>query len=194
MHNQISQLLEQHTASVSNFDTDRNYVSLSHIAQDEGEIIRMYKAGFEDSLKIRLRCYKGYQMEKDLVQRILNVFPRQAVAPFPEIKMLWGQIQIQGHPDFGFDGYPGDCKSVPLDEHFPWEGKLPRKVYWQMQSYMKYAEKEKGLVIYESRETGSIRHYWLHENKSIQRQIHLKLEFVVEELMQYLKMKGVGNG
>ena len=178
----ISKLLEQYTASISNFETARKYVSLSHIGQDEGEIIRMYKAGFDDSEAIRLRCYKGYQMEKDLLKRIGACFPRQAVYPFPEISMLWGHVLIQGHPDFSFEGYPGDCKTVPLDEHFPREGKLPRKVYWQMQAYMRFSEKEKGLVIYESRETGAIRHYWIRANESVQRQIYSKLKYVVDEL------------
>lgn len=193
MHN-ISELIEKHTASVSNFDSDRNYVSLSHIAQDEGEIIRMYMQGFEDTLNIRLRCYKGYQMERDLVQRILKTFPAEAKAPFPEISQLWGRIQIQGHPDFSFNGYPGDVKSVPLDEYFPKEGKLPRKVYWQMQAYMHFSEKNKALVIYESRETGAIRHYWIRENASIQRQIYSKLKFVVDELHHKLMIREVSNG
>lgn len=114
--------------------------------------------------------------------------------------MQWGQIWIKGHPDFGFEGYPADCKSVPLDEHFPSNGKLPRKVYWQMQAYMRFSETQKALVIYESRETGSIRHYWIRENASIQRQIYSKLKFVVDELhlnlvkQEIQRAKEVANG
>src|SRR5690606_15401377 len=117
---------------------------------------------------------------------ILTVFPGQAVAPFPEIRMQWGLVSIAGHPDLSFNGYPADCKSVPLDEHLPKDGKLPRKVYWQMQAYMFYTQKDRALVIYESRETGLIRHYWIRANLSIQRQIHSKLEFVAGELNIYL--------
>lgn len=193
----ISQRIEHYTAKISNFETERNYISLSHVAHDEGEIIRMYKAGFEDTLQIRLRCYKGYQMEKDLVRRIMVCFPLQASA-HDEIREKWGQIWIKGHPDFMFNGYPADCKSVPLDEHFPDPKKLPRKVYWQMQAYMLFTKKDKALVIYESRETGSIRHYWIRANASIQRQVYSKLKFVVDELHLHIvkaaRLKEVSNG
>jgi len=174
----LSVELERYTAANSNFDRTRPYVSMSHVTLSEEEIMALFLNGFEDSLAIRLRCYKGYQMERDLKERISKVFPDQVKFGI-EIEAFQGMVL--GHPDFFFAGYPADCKSVPLDEHLP-GGKLPRRVYWQMQAYMKYSLKSQALVIYESRETGRIMHYWIRENLAIQAEINHKLQRVVEAI------------
>ena len=136
------------------------------------ELKNTIDAGFEDSMKIRLRCYKGYQMERDLMERIFNIFPHRT-GPAPEISLFDGAVK--GHPDFLFDGYPADCKTVPLDEHLPANGKVSRKIYWQMQAYMYGMHVDKALVIFESRETGRICDVWLNANRSIQQSIEAKL-------------------
>lgn len=175
----IAQTLENYTASISKFETSRNYVSLSQCALPADELLQTYYHGFEDSLSIRLRCYKGYQMEADFLQRIKACLP---VADGGEIIAFDGIVK--GHPDFVYGpGFPGDCKSVPLDEHLP-ELKLPRKVYWQMNGYMLYKKASRALVIYESRETGKIRDYWINANRSIQQEIDIKLNFVTNQIKQ----------
>jgi hypothetical protein len=107
-------------------------------------------------------------MERDLKERINKCFVGH-VGPGGEISAFNGLVQ--GHPDFLFDGYPADCKSVNLDEHLPIESKLPRKVYWQMQGYMFYGGASKALVIYESRQSGFIRDFWINANPMVQSQI-----------------------
>lgn len=172
----LAQQLEDYTASISKFETKRDYISLSHIAQPEEEIISQFLHGFTDSHEIRLRCYKGYQMERDFLERIQRVL---GLNPMVELEVSAFDGLVQGHPDFEFMNSPGDCKSVPLDKHLP-ENKLPRKVYWQMQAYMKYLRSDRALVLYESRETGRIRDYWIRSNFSIQQEIEQKLKRVVE--------------
>src|SRR5688572_27116849 len=133
----ISEQIEKHMADISGFETRRDYISLSHVAQDQEEILKMFLDGFIDTHEIRRRCYKGYQMERDLLARIRAVFEFTGgpFAPGGEIVAFDGLVK--GHPDFRFEGNPSDCKSVPLDEHLP-EGKLPRRVYQQMQGYLLY--------------------------------------------------------
>jgi hypothetical protein len=174
----ISEQLEKHTCENSSFETARNYISLSHIHLEYEEILKMYHNGFDDSKQIRLRCYKGYQMEADLKRRIVNVFPDRIKTNI-EISLFGGLVQ--GHPDFEFDGYPADCKTVPMDEHLPREGKVSRKIYSQMQAYMLYTNKPKALLIYESRETGIIIDIWLRENKAIQQGIDDKINRIVSQ-------------
>lgn len=172
---QIATFLENYTCGISNFETSRSYISISHCGLSIEEIIEQQKQGFVDSPEIRLRCYKGYQMEADLKARIKGAFPdRYSVAV--EASAFDGRVK--GHPDFMFDGMPGDCKSVALDEHLP-QGRVPRKVYWQMQGYMLYLNKGKSLVIYESRSTGKLLDFWIPANLTIQEQIHDKFEQVL---------------
>lgn len=177
----ISELLEQYTAEHSNFETKRNYISLSQIHMSPEQLLHTFYNGFEDGHEIRLRCYKGYQMERDLKARIIAVFGEK-INPTVEISLHDGLVQ--GHPDLEYDGYPADCKTVPLDEHLPKDGKLSRKIYWQLQGYMHYKKVHQAVAIYESRETGIIRDIWITSNQSIQKEIQWKVDYVVQRIKQ----------
>jgi len=178
----IAQQIEAYTASISKFETSRSYVSLSQCVAPADELLKMFFDGFTDSPEVRLRCYKGYQMEKDLKERLIAM-PDLNFTEHEEISAFDGLVL--GHPDLQFHKtnifIPCDCKSVPLDEHLP-ESLLPRRVYWQMQGYMLYAKKDESLVIYESRETGKIRDYKVRSNEGIQSEIHAKLQFVIGKI------------
>jgi len=164
----------------SNFDTERNYISLSHVGLEEGQLIKMYREGFTDSEIIRLKCYKGYQMEKDLLVRLKQVFGGKITTRFEkdiEITAFGGIVK--GHPDFLMNGFPGDIKSVLMDDWLPLKSDIPRKVYFQIQGYMLYMEKESGILVYESRESGIITDIEVKRNERVQKVIHEKLENVV---------------
>jgi hypothetical protein len=183
----IAQALQQFTATISNFDTERDYVSMSHAGMDAQEIIRTIENGFEDSLSIRLRCYKGYQMERDLLERLKKLLTNRIVTP---VELVAFDGIVKGHPDFLLDDYPGDCKTVPLEEYLPENSRrIPRKVFFQMQAYMLYARKDKAVVVYEARDTGAIRDYWLTANPTIMGAIDHKYR---SEVVPYWKSrKGV---
>lgn len=177
---QLSEMLEAHTAKVSKFDTSRDYISMSHAILSVNEIIAQVREGFQDTMAIRLKCYKGYQMEKDLLQRLKEIFEgTNRLHTGTEISAFNGQVK--GHPDFEFDGFPGDCKTVPLDEYLP-TGRVPKRVYYQMQAYMRYSLRDKAIVIYESRESGRIVDFWLSADRRVQSEINLKYEEVLKQL------------
>lgn len=178
----IANVLEEYTVLHSNFETSRNYISMSHAASTLEEIVNDFKKGFQDTPQIRLRCYKGYQVERDMMQRINACFPNQ-VTDGGELVAFDGRVK--GHPDFTFEGYPADIKSLPSEEHLPFvnEGKkISRKIFWQMQAYMLYARKEKALLIYEARDTGRIMDYWVKEQRSIQHEIDKKFSAAIAQL------------
>jgi hypothetical protein len=174
----IIKKLEEYTAANSHFETARNYLSLSHAALPAGAILEQYEKGFEDSLATRLKCYKGYQMERDLLGRIKAVFGNDIETGL-EISAFDGLVK--GHPDFFFKGAPADVKSVLLDDWLPVE-RLPRKVFYQMQAYMKYSGRAEALVIYESRETGNMRAFFIPQNWRIQEEIDGKYSQIVEQI------------
>jgi hypothetical protein len=180
----IAQQLEQHTANNSGFETSRNYLSLSHAYMSVDDMVKTYIDGFPDSHEIRMKCYKGYQMERDLKARIKAVFGKR-VQPGGEISAHGGMVQ--GHPDLRFDDFPLDCKAVPLDEHLPQGNMVPKKVWWQMNGYMLYMKKPKGLVIYESRETGRIIDIWVFAQVSVQESIDSKFREAVQRIQALTK-------
>ena len=175
----ISESLLLYTAENSNYQLSRDYVSMSHASLTFEEIINQFRDGFPDSLETRLRCYKGYQLERDLMERLKNVFGNRVTTGI-EYSAFDGMVK--GHPDFCFDGFPADCKSVLMDDWLPKDGKISRKIYWQMQSYMMYGNKEKALVIFESRESGKLEDYWIRANKNIQTEINAKFSQVCKFL------------
>lgn len=175
---EISIALESHTAQNSKFETSRDYVSISHCYDNVDQMVNTFIHGFEDSLDIRLRCYTGYKCESDLMRRIKAVFGDRIKTGI-EISEYDGLVK--GHPDFTFDAFPADCKKVPLDEHLP-DGRIPNRVFWQMQGYMLYMAKPKALVVYESAATGKIRDYWIPSNQNIQSQISAKFDAVVKAI------------
>lgn len=176
---EISKELEKFTCKNANFDTERGYISISHCSLSVSEILNQWHSGFTDTPEIRLRCYKGYQMERDLKQRMKSVYAELFNDNPIELTAFDGLIK--GHPDFTFDGYPGDFKTVQIDDHLPID-RLPKKVYWQMQGYMLYHKSNKSLVIYESRGSGKIMDFWVYANVKIQDQIHEKFSEVVRTI------------
>ncbi|HMT28789.1 MAG TPA: hypothetical protein PKD91_05870 [Bacteroidia bacterium] len=176
------QQIEEFTASISGFDLHRKYIGLSNIFLDADTLINNYNQGQTADHLSKLKCYKGYQMEKDLVHRIQKVYGNKI--SFKDI--LAFDNLVQGHPDFWYEEIiPGDCKSVLLDSHLP-DDKLPRKVYWQVQGYMLYGNAQKAIVIYESRESGRIRHRWVNRNEVICREIQTKIETIIRSIQPVL--------
>jgi hypothetical protein len=169
--------IEEFTSSISNFDEKRPYIGLSNIGLDLEILVNNYLNGQEADHAARLKCYKGYQMEKDLVDRLKKMYgARISYKHITEFDNM-----LQGHPDFWFDNMPGDSKSVLLDKHLP-EDKLSRKIYWQMQGYMLYSNTNKAVVVYESRESGKIRVKWVNRNEVICREIKTKVEAILKIL------------
>lgn len=171
---QIKDELERVTIAESCFDARREYIGLSQLADCPRSIVRKFIDGHSAGVREMLRCYKGYQMERDLVRRLQVAFPGR-------IK-LGGTIsgyggQVQGHPDFSLDGFPGDCKSVNLDEHLP-VNRLPRKVEFQMNGYMYFSKTARSYVVYESRQTGLIRVYDVVPSAEIVRTILNKIDLI----------------
>ena len=171
--------ITKYTIKHSHFETMRDYISLSHVYLSVEEIVRQFNYGFVDTTPIRLKCYKGYQMEEDLLKRIKAVYGDRIKTG---IEIVAFDGAVKGHPDFTFDDYPSDCKSVLMDKWLPVRGILPKKIYWQMQAYMKYSGSNKALVIFESRESGKLADYWIRANVGIQNEIENKL-------IQVLQMK-----
>lgn len=173
---QIADALTKWTVEHSGYEPRRNYIGLSRCSLPVDEIVRLYRDEVQVDELSHLRCYKGYQIETDLLRRLKLVFGDRI--------QLGGEISafagfVKGHPDFFFDGFPGDCKTVPLDEHLQEPGRLSRRIFFQLQGYMAFSGKERALVVHESRENGLIRALWLFKNMRVQDQIHTTLSQAV---------------
>lgn len=176
---QIADLIIDWTCKNSNHQESRDYFGLSHASYTVDELVQMYQNGFLADVNAQLKYYKGYQMEADLLRRLIIVFGDR-VQSGGEISAFGGLVK--GHPDFRFDGAPGESKSVPLDGHLPQPGRLPRRAFWQMQAYMFYARSDRGLIVYESRASGLIAAFWVQPVGRIQEEIDAKYRTAVERM------------
>lgn len=174
---EFSKQLMGHTIEKSNFEERRNYISMSHAHLGVEEMVRYYREGFSSDDVGKLKCYKGYQMEKDLVRRMSDTFVSE-ISPGGEITAFDGFVK--GHPDFWYSYMVGNCKSVLMDSWIPKGGKVPYKVFMQLQAYMLFGGAEMGIVVYESRESGLIDDFILKPNFKVQDGIYRKYEKAVE--------------
>lgn len=180
MHTEeIQKRLIDHTVKNSHFESERNYIGLSKIAESVEDIIESYNNGFNGTLKSKLKCYKGYQMEADLKRRLSIIFKDDFI-PNVEISAFDGKVM--GHPDCRLFGRVTEIKSVLKDEHLPENNTLPKRVYWQMQGYLLFDNSKVGYVIYESRESGIPKVFVVTANDSIQTIIRKKLDEVMKRL------------
>lgn len=154
---EIERLITNHTIAKSNFDESRNYIGMSQLHLCDVEIYKNYFNGYKADISSRLKCYKGYQMEKDLITRLDDCFGDDFKSGKSH-EVLANMGMVRGHPDGYLFGKPVDIKTVALDIHVPKDSfSIPFKVRCQMQAYMYFLPASFGYVIYESRESGLIR-------------------------------------
>lgn len=172
-----SQLIN-YTASISQFDTKRDYISMSNIHLDAEELVKQFKEGYRATLHQKLKCYKGYQMEHDLKYRISNILcERHNIQMHVEYKTEDNLFKC--HPDLGIDEIPTDCKSVLKDEWLPDSyNKVSRKIKYQMQGQMLLGKQNRAMLIYESRESGLIKCIDVEPVAWMQDEILIKMDAV----------------
>lgn len=172
-------MLIAHTVANSQYDSHRGYLGMSQIIADEAEILKKFRSETPATQEHQLKCYKGYQMEADLVKRCKQIWGDK-ITTGKELSAYNGMVK--GNPDFFLNNKPCDCKSVLLDSHIPEPNKLPKRVYWQMQAYMLYAKENLSFVIYESRESGKLSVIAVRQNRHIQAEIELKFQRLVKAI------------
>jgi hypothetical protein len=182
---QLQRDLTKYTVDHSRYEEARNYIGLSSIWDCPAAIINRYLHGNGDpGVRGRLKCYKGYQIEDDVVERLIAVYGSGRDA-FERIKrdvpiILFDGL-VQGHMELTIDGIPIEVKSVPLDEHLP--QRIPKKVLWQVNAYLRYLPSDRCIVVYESRESGLLRTFDIWADKEFGERIEKK----VEQLVWYAK-------
>ena len=170
----IQTKLIEYTIANSNFDVNRHYIGLSRISETPKSLVRRFFEGEDTNSTAKLKFYKGYQMEKDLIVRLQSIFPGRIKTG---IEIGSDDRLILGHPDCSLDDFPVEIKSVLEDKWTP-SGEIPNRIYWQIQGYLLYGGKSKGYIIFESRENGLIKVFKIAQNFNVQSLIKQKVNTV----------------
>ena len=160
----------------SGHDSHRSYLGLSGIADCPLEIYDRYMHGVQpNGVTGHLLTRLSYELEGALIQRLTVM---QLYQPAPEISLFNGLVR--GHPD-GFVG-PDllEIKTLAKEEHIPTDNRVPRRIYWQVQAYLHYTEREQAQVLYLARYTGALAVIPVYYNPRVAGEIVAKLEYLVD--------------
>jgi hypothetical protein len=174
---QIERSLIDFTVFNSRFEDIRNYIGLSKIIEPAEELAKLYNSPISASLEDKVKCYKGYQEEADIVRRLKCLYFERIT--YKEI-IAYGGL-VKGHPDCWLDDCPVDVKSFARDEYMPTD-RVHKRIYWQMQAYLLYSNSAKGFYVCESRESGLIKVIGANPNPVVQKMIDDKIKQVMEML------------
>lgn len=166
--------LIQWTEEYSGYDEHRNYIGLSTIADCPKEIYRRFFNPTPASRDLKLRTRYTYEIEANMIKRLeaLGLYGR--VGPITAYDGL-----VQGNPDGRILEDLLEIKTVPLSKHIP-VGRLPIKVYWQCQAYMKYGAYPAALVIYLARDKGWFKVFDIYPDLRVMEMIDVKIRSLIE--------------
>ena len=164
------------TVRNSGFEARRPYIGLSHMGECDRLIYDQYVYGFErPKVAGHLQTRWSYEVEQIIIARLTEM---KLFTPMEEISLFDGLVK--GHPDGGVCGSLLEIKSVQREDHFPKEGRIPRRVFWQVQAYLRYTGIRWCDVIYVARDTGILQVYEIKEQPNVGDEIDCRLADLVK--------------
>ena len=173
---ELQQQLVEWSALNSGHDAHRDYIGLSGIIDCERVIYRRYFERKDIPTEAKLKTKITYELESALRNRLIEMGLAKSGI---EINVFDGMVK--GHTDGEIKGCLLEIKTVAQADHLP-NGKVPARVYWQVQAYMYYGEYRSAYVIYLDRSTGQVRTFDINIDEHMAQKIHSKLIRVIRDI------------
>ena len=129
----------------------RGYIGLSGIGDCARVTYDRYTQGKPAPLCDRLKFKLSNELEAALIARITDL---GVYGPRREIVLHGGLVQ--GHTDGELDGDLLEIKTLACEKYIPTAGKIPTRIYWQVQAYLRYGPYRLAHLLYLARDTGAI--------------------------------------
>jgi len=159
---------------------ERGYIGLSGIYECERAIYERVRFGQRWSVDEHVRSRLSFELEAALIERLQGT---GLYGDREEISLYDGMVQ--GHTDGSLvtpaERVVLEIKTISYDAHFP-SGRLPERVYWQVQAYMHYLQRREALVLYMARASGEVRAYPVRYNGRVGTVIDAKVSRLVEAI------------
>lgn len=176
--------LIDYTISRAGFDEFRGYIGLSQLDKCLIEVWNQFYKGYSADNLALLKCYKGYQMEADMIRRLQMVTGDDFIPGASRNISAYDGL-LQGHPDGWLNGKPLDIKSVAYDAYLPADvTAVSFKIKMQMQAYLYYAPASVGYLVFESRESGIIRVFEMKAERYYQKIIETKVPELIAAIRE----------
>jgi hypothetical protein len=172
---ELEKNLKEWSAKNSGHDIHRNYIGLSTISECQRLIYYRFFNEVNISVEARLKNRDAYEREESIKERLRGM---GLYKPGKEISLFGGLVQ--GHTDGEIIEDLLEIKTVPLDSHFPRDGRIPTKAYWQTQAYLKYGHYKFSFIIYYAKQNGALCVVGISPNNFIAEKIEAKIERLVE--------------
>jgi len=149
----LQQQMVNWTVKNSGHQDQRSYIGLSGIGDCDAVIYDRYFNGSGMwSVGEHLRSKLSFEIEEKLIERLGDL----GVYRGGETISLYDGL-VQGHTDGLIEGRDIlEIKTVPLEAHIPDRGKLPNRVFYQVQAYLHFLKREWCHVVYVARDTGMV--------------------------------------
>lgn len=177
----VQELITVWTVQNSGHEFTRQRMGLSNIGGPcEQEIFDKERNGREMTVEEHLRTRLSFELQNALVARLRAM----GVYGEPE-EICLANGAMMGHTDgsLTFSSPKETCvleiKTVALPEHFPIPGRLPIRVYMQVQGYMHYLKYGEAIVLYLARSNGEMRVYHVRYNPQKGQEIEAKVNRLV---------------
>lgn len=169
----LQKALVNYTVKNSGHEARRGYIGLSEMGLCERVIYEHYRHGLRDDGGVQQRLVNkiSFELEAALIARLKAIGVYQ---PGKTISLSEGLVQ--GHTDGQIGDDLLEIKTVALEEHFPVDGHLPRKIFYQVQGYMHYTGLKNALVVYLARANGALLVVSVRYQEAIGREIAGRVE------------------
>ena len=173
------------TAAQSGHEERKGRLSMSWLWMDEQEIIMRIQAGCTATQTEKQKLYLGTLCERGIRER-LRALCEHAGWQYREGGLLTAYDgKLTGHPDCFVNDVLIEIKTLQCVEHLEGlkaKGRVPFKVYAQMNAYMLWGKYERGICMYEERATGA---QWLVEiypSRKMQEDLKAKAERILSAI------------
>ena len=190
---ELQEALTRYTVKISRHQEDRGYLGMSQIAKCPRRLFYEVRDGTPADEASKLKCYKGYQMEANLLGRLammldLNESGWMLTAEVGEISALDGAFI--GHPDGELVTVDGseriliEIKSTVQEnlDGIVKRARIPTRHWMQVQCYLHFGEWERALVIYEARDTGQLYVHEVRQDRRVGERCEAKARLVLDAL------------
>lgn len=170
------------TAAQSGHEQRKGQLSMSWLWMNDEEIVRRIQAGCTATQTEKQKLYLGTLCERGIRER-LEALCKSADWHYREGGLITAYDgKLTGHPDCFINDTLIEIKTLQCIEHLDSlkvKGRVPFKVYAQMNAYMLWGKYEQGICLYEERATGA---QWLteiHPSRKVQDELKAKAEKIL---------------
>lgn len=181
---QLESTLKQVTAETCGHEVRKGVLGMSNLYLPVEEILQRYREGYNPDADQKLKLFQGTQSEIGMRGRLEIVCKKLGLRWGDPRTLVAYDGRLTGHTDGDVEGQTViEIKTVPdyeVLQRMKKEGRIPFKVFSQVNAYCLWGPYQRGLVIYETRSEGAL---WLVDvvpNRSVQDQLKTKAEQVLK--------------